>query len=206
MTMNELKAERLHRTKRAIYVVLLCVAIVASAFSLYKQYASDGTARSLADQVSAACVQNPTLAQAQGLNCEQAKDAQEGPLPLKGDPGKPGEPGTPGSPGPKGDKGDPAPVVPGPEGDPGAMGPAGQTGATGQPGLEGPEGAQGPKGDKGDKGDTGDRGADGQPGEPAPQITNMDFSNASGSCVLIVTFDTREPITVPVNPLLCVGA
>lgn len=202
MTIDELKAERLHRTKRAIYVVLLCVAIVASAFSLYKQYATDDTARSLADQVSAACVQNKGLAEAQGLNCQQAKDAQQGPLPLKGDKGEQGDPGNPGA---KGDKGDPAPLIPGPEGDPGAMGPPGQTGATGQPGKEGPEGAQGPKGDKGDKGDTGDRGADGQPGADAPHISTFEFRGTVASCELVITMSDETSYNVSVPGAFCVS-
>lgn len=203
MTFEDMKAERLHRTKRAVYVVLLCVAVVASAFSLYKQYASDGTARSLADQVSAACVQNRSLAEAQGLNCQEAKEAQDGALPLKGDKG---EQGDPGSTGPKGEKGDPAPVIPGPQGDPGSLGPVGQTGNTGQAGKDGSEGPPGPKGEKGDKGDVGapgDRGADGQPGMNAPEITKIDFVGDGGACKFVVTFDNGEQKTTPVNPLIC---
>lgn len=202
MTFEEMKAERLHRTKRAVYVVLLCVAIVASAFSLYKQYATDGTARSLADQVNAACVQNKGLAEAQGLNCEEAKDAQDGSLPLKGDKGEQGDPGMTG---PKGEKGDPAPLIPGPQGAPGAVGPAGQTGGTGPAGKDGPEGKQGPPGAKGDKGDTGPRGADGQPGEPAPQISTFDFAGGPTDCQLVVGMSDGTTYRVSVPGAFCVS-
>lgn len=164
--------EPLHRTKRAVYVVLLCVALIASAFALYNQYASDSTSKSLGDQVTQACQQNRSLAIAQGLNCEQAKDASQGNSVIKGEKGDKGERGDAGYAGQDG-MSITGPVgatgATGAKGEKGETGDAGATGAKGDPGVVGEKGE---KGDVGDKGDTGDRGAD---GEPAPHIASTKF-------------------------------
>lgn len=161
--------EPLHRTKRAVYVVLLCVALIASAFALYNQYASDSTSKSLGDQVTQACQQNRSLAVAQGLNCEQAKDASQGNSVIKGEKGDKGDRGDTGYPGQDGMS------ITGPVGATGATGTKGEKGDTGYVGATGATGAKGDPGavgEKGEKGDTGDRGAD---GEPAPHIASTKF-------------------------------
>lgn len=200
-----------HRTKRAIYVVLLCVALAASAFSIYTQFAKDSTTAQLATQVSQACAENRPLAIAQGLDCEQANDVKdntpvviEGPKGDRGERGFTGEQGDAGMngrdgiAGAKGDTG-----VTGPQGAVGATGQVGQTGATGEPGKEGPQGIPGPEGPQGPPGD---RGADGERGQDAPYIVDISFDNSSGQCLATFTFNEGNPIATQVNPLMCVGA
>lgn len=143
----------LHRTKRTIYVVLLCVALLASGFSIYNQFASDNNAAQLADQVAKACADNKTLAERQGLNCVQAREVQSsGPAIIKGEKGD------------KGDQGDR-----GFTGEQGASGNTGDRGPTGVQGDRGEPGTVGPKGDVGDKGEKGDVGAKGEPGAQGPK-------------------------------------
>lgn len=197
-----------HRTKRAIYVVLLCVALLASGFSIYNQFASDNNASQLANQVAQACAENPTLAQAQGLDCEQAKDVQtDGPAIIQGPKGDPGprgftgDSGMNGRDGIAGAKGDTG--VTGPQGATGATGQVGQTGATGEPGKEGPQGIPGPEGPQGPPGD---RGADGDPGQDAPYIVDISFDDSTGQCLATFTFNEGNPIATPVNRLMCLGA
>lgn len=147
----------LHRTKRTIYVVLLCVALLASGFSIYNQFASDNTSSQLADQVAKACGDNRALALAQGLDCQQAKEVQQsGPAIIKGDKGDLGPTGYTGEQGDKGDTGAQGPM--------GVTGPEGPQGATGDVGLKGDTGDKGSTGETGAKGDTGDKGADGATG------------------------------------------
>lgn len=188
-----------HRTKRAIYVVLLCVALAASAFSIYTQFAKDSTTAQLATQVSQACAENRPLAIAQGLDCDKANDVKDNtPVVIEGPKGDQGERGFTGAQGDAGMSG-----RDGIAGQQGVTGQAGQTGATGEPGKEGPEGAQGPQGEQGPKGE---RGADGEPGAPAPYIVDVTFSNATGTCLATFTFNEGNPISSEVNPLMCVGA
>lgn len=143
----------MHRTKRTIYVVLLCVALLASGFSIYNQFASDNNAAQLADQVAKACADNKALAERQGLNCVQAQEVQNsGPAIIKGE---------------KGDKGDQGER--GYTGDQGAPGVQGERGFTGNTGERGEPGTIGPKGDAGDKGEKGDPGAKGEPGAQGPK-------------------------------------
>jgi hypothetical protein len=194
-----------HRTKRAIYVVLLCVALLASGFSIYNQFASDNNATRLADQVTQACAENRAWAEAQGLDCEQAKDVQtDGPAVIQGPKGERGErgfTGEQGDPGMPGRDGDDAPIVAGPQGTTGATGSTGQTGATGEPGKEGPEGPQGPPGQQGPQGE---RGADGQPGEPAPEITGFAFQGGPTDCELVITMSNETSYRLPAPGAFCV--
>jgi hypothetical protein len=170
--------EPLHRTKRAIYVVLLCVAIISSSFALYNQYASDSTTKSLGDQVTQACQQNRVLALAQGLNCDQAKDASQGNVVIKGEKGDKGDTGATGASGqdgesivgPSGASGSNG--MKGETGDTGATGATGPVGAKGDTGVQGDPGVAGPPGEKGNTGDKGDRGGD---GEPAPHVSSTQF-------------------------------
>lgn len=196
-----------HRTKRTIYVVLLCVALLASGFSIFNQFAKDNNAAQLATQVSQACAENRALAVAQGLDCDKANDVKEntpavieGPRGPQGERGFTGDSGMNGRDGIAGAKGQPG--INGSQGVTGATGAQGQTGAKGEPGEPGPEGPQGPQGEKGE---TGDRGADGQPGADAPVISKMTFKRDGSTCNLIVEFDKGAPQTVPVNPRMCRG-
>lgn len=197
------------RTKKAIYVVLLCVALLASGYAIYNQFSSDSTASSLADQVSQFCAANRVLAEAQGLNCVQADDVKQnnapgplqGPQGAKGDKGDTGAQGFQGPQGVKGDMG-----IPGPQGYTGGTGTNGQPGTPGTPGSDGKSiaGPQGPQGEQGPKGDTGDRGGDGQDGADAPAITSMTFQGTVAECALVVTFDKDAPSqVVPVPGELC---
>lgn len=146
----------MHRTKRTIYVVLLCVALMASGFSIYNQYASDNNASQLADQVAKACADNKALAERQGLNCVQAREVQSsGPAIIKGEKGDKGDQGERGYTGDQGAQG-----LQGPQGDHGIPGVAGERGQ---------DGAVGPKGDVGDKGEKGDPGAKGDVGTQGPK-------------------------------------
>lgn len=146
----------MHRTKRNIYVVLLCVALLSSAFSIYNQFASDNNASQLASQVSKACSDNKALAERQGLNCVQAREVEaSGPAIIKGDKGEKGDPGE------RGFKGE--------QGDPGNEGPRGTSGVNGAPGERGPDGSVGPKGDQGDKGEKGEKGDPGSTGAQGPK-------------------------------------
>jgi hypothetical protein len=135
----------LHRTKRTIYVVLLCVALLASGFSIYNQFASDNNASQLADQVAKACSDNKALAERQGLNCVQAREVQNsGPAIIKGEKGDKGDQGERGYTGDQGAQGD--------RGASGSNGIDGARGEKGDPGAKGDQGAQGPKGDNGSSG------------------------------------------------------
>lgn len=192
------------RTKRTIYVVLLCIAIALSTFSIYNQVRSDSTATQFADQISAFCAENPSYV-TDKLNCQQAKSVQDNNAPViagakgdKGDKGDKGEQGDTGETGPKGENG---------TGTPGVDGKNGANGTNGNDGNDGVNGQPGEKGDKGDKGDTGaqgDRGADGQPGENAPRIQSFDFQMQDG-CKLVITFDTAPAQTVDAPEVFCVS-
>lgn len=192
-----------HRTKRAVYVVLLCVALIASGFAVYKQVAADSTAADLASQVNMLCHSNPLYAQAQGLNCQQAKDVQsDGPVIQ----GPKGDKGDRGEVGPKGDTGATGSSVTGPQGVPGALGPKGDPGTPGADGTsvtgpQGPQGDTGPQGPKGDKGDQGDRGSD---GAPAPQISAINFVGTPAECRFVVTFTDDSQVSTPVRGDLCI--
>src|SRR5690242_272570 len=122
------------RTKRAIYVVLLCAALIASGYAIYNQVNSDSKAASLGAQVAQICHDNPSLARQQNLNCEQAQAAKDSDAPtlIKGDKGDRGEKGDKGD---KGDRGNDGATVTGPPGVPGATG---DRGADGQPGEDAP--------------------------------------------------------------------
>lgn len=195
-----------HRTKRAVYVVLLCVALIASGFAVYKQVAADSTAADLASQVNMLCHSNPLYAQAQGLNCQQAKDVQsDGPV-IQGPKGDKGDRGEVGPKGDQGDTGAAGSSVTGPQGIPGALGPKGDPGTPGADGTsvtgpQGPQGEMGPQGPKGDKGDQGDRGSD---GAPAPQIARIDFVGTPAQCEFVVTFTDDSQVSTPVRGDLCI--
>lgn len=193
------------RTKRAIYVVLLCAALIASGYAIYNQVNSDSKAASLGAQVAQICHDNPLLASKQNLNCEQAQAAKDSDAPtlIKGDKGDRGEKGDKGD---KGDRGSDGATVTGPPGVPGATG---DRGMNGNPGIDGktvvgppgPEGPQGPKGDTGEKGDKGDRGAD---GEPAPRITDINTNHDPTNCMLIVTLSDGSTYGVSIGASNCV--
>lgn len=196
-----------HRTKRAIYVVLLCVALFASAFSIYNQFAKDSNAAQLATQVSQACAENRPLAIAQGLDCDKANDVKDNtPVVIegsKGDPGERGFTGEQGDPGVNGLNG-----VPGAQGQPGVNGSQGSVGATGAQGESGPPGepgSAGPEGPQGVPGEKGDRGADGEPGTPAPQITSFNFQGGLTDCELVVTTSDEATYRVAVPGAFCVS-
>lgn len=152
-------SEPLHRTKRIVYVVLLCVAILASGAALYNQLSSDSTSNSLADQVAQACSQNHSLALAQGLNCGQANDVKQngaavinGPKGDKGDKGDRGDDGTSiqGPPGAEGKQGIPGESIKGDKGaDSTVVGPAGSNGKDGKDGKDGVNGTNGVNGANG---------------------------------------------------------
>lgn len=154
--------EPLHRTKRAIYVVLLVIAIAASSFAIYNQFSSDSTSSSLADQVAKVCATNRVYAEAQGLNCQQADAVKQNnaPAPLQGPKGDVGPKGQTGDTGPTGIG---LPGTNGSQGTPGEPGTPGSAGATGTDGKS-VTGPQGPQGEQGVKGDTGDTGATGPQG------------------------------------------
>jgi hypothetical protein len=199
-----------HRTKRAIYVVLLCVALFASAFSIFNQFAKDNNAAQLAGQVSQICAENRSLAIAQGLDCDKANDVKENtPAVIEGPKGDPGERGVPGLQGDSGLSGRDG--IAGAQGQPGdngsqgavgATGDMGSTGSTGPPGSVGPEGPQGPKGDTGAQGD---RGADGEPGASAPEITAFNFQGGITDCQLVVTTSDEATYRVAVPGAFCVS-
>lgn len=196
------------KTKRAIFVFLLLVALFASGWSLYNQFASDSTAQSLAEQVTRICESNPSLAQAQGLNCAEAKETQTTPPVIKGEPGPPGPPGDQGPTGPEGppgSKGDPGTVgQPGVSGTPGDNGPPGTDGQPGAPGTDGAQGPPGPPGATGPEGPVGPKGSD---GADAPRISGFDFQGEGiTTCNLRVSFSDGTAQTVPVpNKTLCLG-
>lgn len=157
----------MHRTKRTIYVVLLCVALLAAGFSIYNQFASDNNASQLADQVNKACTDNKILAERQGLNCIQAREVQNsGPAIIKGDKGDQGERGYTGDTGPQGFEG-----VQGQRGNPGPDGAEGDVGPKGDQGDKGEPGNVGPKGDTGPEGQKGADGKDGVDGKPPASYT-----------------------------------
>jgi len=196
-----------YRTKRAIYVVLLCVALLASGFSIFNQFAKDNNAAQLAGQVSQACAENRTLAVAQGLDCDKAEDVKENtPAVIEGPKGEPGERGFTGEQGDPGVAGrDGATGPQGPSGINGSQGAVGATGAQGEsgvPGEPGPIGPEGPQGPKGDTGAQGDRGADGQ---PAPQITSFNFQGGPTDCTLVVTTSDDATYSVAVPGAFCVS-
>lgn len=62
--------EPLHKTKRAVYVILLVLAILASGYAIYRQLSTEGDKQSLADQVKTACNIDPVSAKQKGLQCE----------------------------------------------------------------------------------------------------------------------------------------
>ncbi len=195
------------RRIRAVYVVLLCIAIAMSTWAVYNQVHSDSTAADLAGQVSALCHDNPEYAKEQGLNCAQAKDVQNGEQPvIQGPKGEKGDMGPVGPKGDQGDTGQPGSSVTGPQGVPGATGPKGDPGTPGVDGTsvtgpQGPQGEMGPQGPKGDKGDTGDRGAD---GAPAPQISAINFVGTPADCRFVVTFTDSSQVSTPVRGDLCI--
>lgn len=196
------------RTKRAIYVVLLCAALIASGYAIYNQVNSDSKAASLGAQVAQICHDNPSLARQQNLNCEQAQAAKDSDAPtlIKGDKGDRGEKGD------KGDRGNDGATVTGPPGVPGATG---DRGMNGNPGIDGKSvtGPMGPEGPAGPKGETGDRGADGQPGEPgkdgkdgkdAPRPTSQEFVEGSDGCVLLTHYDDGSQLTAKAPEVMCI--
>jgi len=193
------------RTKRAIYVVLLCAALVASGYAIYNQVSSDSKAASLAAQVAQVCHDRPDLAHAQNLNCQQAQEVKDSDAPVlvpgpkgdKGEKGDRGDDGINGQNGLNGDKGDQG--IPGINGEQGAQG---LTGETGQTGPKGDTGEQGPKGEKGDQGVQGERGSDGQ---PAPVITGFAFQGTVADCNLVITMSEGEPFVLPVRGDFCVS-
>ena len=196
------------RTKRAIYVVLLCAALIASGYAIYNQVNSDSKAASLGAQVAQICHDNPILARQQSLNCEQAQAAKDSDAPtlIKGDKGDRGEKGDKGE---KGDRGNDGATVTGPPGVPGATGDRGMNGNPGIDGktVTGPPGPEGPQGVKGDKGDQGDRGADGQPGEngkDAPRPESQEFVEGSDGCVLLTHYDDGSQLTAKAPEVMCI--
>lgn len=202
----------LHRTKRAVFLVLLIIALAASGYALYNQFAADSTKKSLADQVVSACNSNPTLAHNQGLNCGQAKDAQDtnapvvqGPKGDKGDPGAQGPTGNEGRiglTGPEGKQGAQGiPGATGANGQTGQVGVPGEVGKSGQNGAQGEPGAPGEKGDKGDKGDPGVQGPAGQDGvSPPPASPRVrDIRLDLNTCTLTWTYDDGESKTSTVT-------
>lgn len=195
------------RTKRTIYVVLLCIAIAMSTWAVYNQVHSDSTAAQFADQISAFCAENPAYV-TDHLNCQQAKAVQDNNAPVisgpkgdKGDKGDTGEQGDPGIAGPKGDSIMGPPGVDGKNGINGANGNDGKNGADGQ---NGQPGEKGDKGDKGDKGETGDRGADGQPGENAPRPKSQKFAIMNGECELVTTYDDGSTLGAKAPEVMCI--
>lgn len=199
------------KTKRVIFVFLLLVALFASGWSLYNQFASDSTAQSLAEQVTRVCESNPSLAKAQGLNCVQAKETQITAPVIKGEPGPQGPPGDTGPTGPQGPKGDQGiGGIGGPPGSPGSDGSPGSNGVDGQPGASGVDGAPGPAGPvgaTGPEGPPGPAGAKGSDGASAPRISGFDFQgDGITACTLKISFSDGTAQTVPVpNKTLCLG-
>ncbi len=205
---------RLNRTKRASYVVLLLVALMASGFAIYNQFASDSNANSLATQVSQACTTNREWATAQGLNCQQAKDVQENNAPVavqgpkgdKGDTGAQGDQGMQGIPGMQGVQG-----VQGVKGDKGDTGSQGNVGESGSNGADG-TGTQGPKGDTGPAGPAGEQGPPGEPGSNGDtwKPVSSDFTTDNGRCAYRVTWEnetTGKTTTTdaPANEAMCIA-
>lgn len=194
------------RTKRAIYVILLCVALVASAFAIYNQFSSDNQASSLAEQVDQVCTANRVYAEQQGLNCAQANDVKnntptvlQGPKGDKGDPGRNGIDGVNGLPGTAGANGQNG--QPGTNGAPGENGVNGQNGTDGKRGPQGEQGIPGEPGAKGDKGDKGDAGINGLNGVGVTDVTLQ-----KNPCAYIFTFSNGDTKTVPIpNPTFCIG-
>lgn len=183
--------EPLHRTKRAVYLGLLSVALLMSGFAVYNQLSSDSTKDSLANQVTSACASSRVLAEAQGLNCQQAKAVQDSGAPVvKGEKGDKGDQGFKGEQGDPGDNG-----TDGPQGVPGVPGTNGQDGEPGSNGTNGEKGAQG------DVGPQGDRGADGQPGADAPVIVS--FEKQSDPCRFLITMSNDQVFTVAIPEELC---
>lgn len=177
---------------RALYVVLLCVAMAMSTWAIYNQVHSDSTSAQLADQIAAFCEQNPAYVGDQ-LNCQQAKDVQNNDSPViappKGDKGDKGETG------PKGDS------IMGPKGEPGTNGTNGTNGQNGHDGNDGQNGQdgqsiEGPQGEKGQKGDKGDPGNNGVDGQPAPRITDVDMDMSSCTGTMHLSDGTSFPINM----------
>lgn len=196
------------RTKRAIYVVLLCAALIASGYAIYNQLSSDSQAASLAAQVSQICHDRPELARAQNLNCAQAQDVKDSGAPVL----VPGPRGEKGDKGDKGDAGKDGQSIMGPPGVPGATGDRGMNGnpgidgktVVGPAGPEGPLGPKGEKGDKGDKGETGDRGADGEPGKDAPTPTSQKFVGDANGCELQTTYSDGTVLSASAPEVMCI--
>lgn len=148
------------------------------------QATAEQQARSLADEVAAACAKGGTAAKQLGTACSKATAVQRT---VPGPVGPRGEPGSSGAAGPKGDPG-----VPGPAGVPGAQGPKGMNGPPGDTGAAGPVGAQGvpgPAGPQGPAGAQGEPGPQGEPGRPPVSWTYIDVLGAEHICMRSNTDD-----------------
>lgn len=179
---------------RIVYVVLLCVAVAMSTWTLYNQVHSDSTSAQFADQISAFCADNPAYSN-DHFNCQQARSVQDnGSAIIQGAKGDKGDPGMNGLNGERGLTGDP--------GLNGVDGERGITGSQGAPGDTGPQGIKGDSGEKGDKGDQGDRGAD---GDPAPRITDIDTNHDPTNCMFIVTLSDGSTYGVSIGASNCVS-
>lgn len=197
--MNE--QDKTRRGLRILFAALLVIAITAAGYALWRTYDAEGDAKSLADQVKAACVADQLSAEAQGLDCTQANEVSED----RGN-GLQGPPGPPGPPGPEGEMGNPGigltgppgssgdPGVTGATGQPGTSGPAGPSGVNGDPGTAGPPGPQGEPGPAGPPGDTGEVGP---PGADAPTVTSISFNMAA--CTASGTLSDGSSFTVSVT-------
>jgi hypothetical protein len=214
-----------HRSKRAIYVALLVLAVGLSAFTLIKQFASESQANSLATQVQDACRADYAKAIMQGLNCDEANRVKDEGTVIKGERGEPGKSGPPGetgqmgSPGPNGVPG--IAGVPGTNGVPGnngsngrdgSNGSNGESGADGEPGADGPSGPRGPAGERGPTGPEGPPGANGEDGAPGPAgntgqagVSVTDVAFDSETCSFVFTLSDGTSDTVPGPETLCGG-
>lgn len=214
----------LRASQRWIVIVAVVVAALAlswQAISLFTSHqaatdsgasaqASAGQAKSLADQVAAACASGSALVP-QSL-CQHAAVVQANPAPgPAGAPGAEGLQGPQGLTGPQGEQG-----LIGPKGDPGAtgaqgiagidgaLGPSGQPGAPGAAGSEGPAGPAGPAGAQGPKGDPGTPGADGAPGPyPVSGAFVSDTTTTPATCSYVVTYSDQRSIISPAPLAVC---
>jgi hypothetical protein len=203
----------LRASQRWVVVVAVTVAALAlswQAVSLFtnRQAATDsgasaqasaGQAKSLADQVAAACASGSALVP-QSL-CQHAAVVQANPAP--GPTGAPGAEGLQGPQGPQGEQG-----LIGPKGDPGAtgaqgiagidgaLGPSGQPGAPGAAGPDGGVGPAGPAGAQGAKGDPGATGPAGPPGDhPVSAKFVADDPTLPTTCDYVVTYADASGVT-----------
>jgi hypothetical protein len=161
----------LRASQRWLVVIAVTVAALAlcwQAWSLFTSHqaatdsgasaeASAGQAKSLADQVAAACASGSALVPQQ--LCQHAAVVQANPAP-----GPAGAPGAEGLQGPQG--------LTGPQGEQGLLGPKGDPGATGAQGIAGIDGALGPPGPAGQPGTPGTAGSPGTPGADGTNGTN----------------------------------